>query len=169
MRINVFAKVVVVLSIVLGLVGCASCKSYRCAKDDDVVGISDLAKFYGEEITPAQERELLNTKVIHFAYDCYEISPQNRLVVLAHAKNLLQNRNLRLRVEGHTDERGSREYNIGLGERRANAVRQLMALKGVADDRVAAVSFGKEKPVALGHAEESWARNRRAELVYEGN
>ena len=167
MRINVFAKIVVVFSIVLGLMGCASCRGYKCASDE-AVGISDLAKFYGEDITPAQERELLNTKVIYFGYDCYDITPENRLVVLAHAKNLLQNKNLRMRLEGHTDERGSREYNVGLGERRSTAALQLMALKGVSSDRAATVSFGKEKPVALGHNEESWSKNRRVELVYEG-
>lgn len=168
MRVNMVAKVVLVLSIVLGLVGCASCKGSKYAKRDDALGIADAAKFYGEEITPAQERELLNTKVIYFAYDDFSITPDNKLVVLAHARKLLQNDKLRMRVDGHTDERGSREYNIGLGERRANAVRNLMALKGVNEDKLVTVSYGKEKPVALGHSEDSWKQNRRDELVYEG-
>jgi peptidoglycan-associated lipoprotein len=73
-----------------------------------------------------------------------------------------------MRIDGHTDERGSREYNIGLGERRANAVRNVMVLKGVSEDRIVTVSYGKEKPIALGHAEESWQQNRRAEFAYEG-
>ena len=82
---------------------------------------------------------------------------------------MLQSDSLRMRIDGHTDERGSREYNIGLGERRANAVRNVMVLKGVSEDRLVTVSYGKEKPVALGHAEESWQQNRRDELAYEGN
>ncbi len=168
MRVNMVAKVVLVLSIVLGLVGCASCKGSKYAKGNDALGIADAAKFYGEEITPAQERELLNTKVIYFAYDDFSITPDNKLVVLAHARKLLQNDKLRMRVDGHTDERGSREYNIGLGERRANAVRNLMVLKGVNEDKLVTVSYGKEKPVALGHSEDSWKQNRRDELVYEG-
>ena len=168
MRVNMIAKVTLLVSIVLGLVGCASCKGSKFAGNGDSLGVADAATFYGEEITPAQERELLNTKVVYFCLDCYDITDENKLVVLAHARHLLQNKNLRMRLEGHTDERGSREYNIGLGERRANAVRNLMALKGVTEDRIAPVSYGKEKPVALGHSEESWSQNRRAELVYEG-
>jgi peptidoglycan-associated lipoprotein len=166
MRVNVVAKVVVVLSIVLGLVGCASCKGSKFAGKDEL-GVGDMTKFYGENITPAQERELLNKKVIYFGYDRFDITPENRLIILAHARKMLQNDKLHIRIDGHTDERGSREYNIGLGERRANAVRQVMALKGVCEDRIASVSYGKEKPIALGHSEESWKQNRRAELAYE--
>lgn len=162
------AKFAVVASIVLGLVGCASSRGAKHGHGSDALGVADAATFYGEEITPAQERELLNTKVIYFGYNEFEVTPDNKLVVLAHARKLLQNNSLRMRVDGHTDERGSREYNIGLGERRANAVRNLMALKGVADERVVSVSYGKEKPASLGHSEESWAKNRRDELVYEG-
>lgn len=166
MRVNVVAKIAVVLGIVLGLTGCASCKGSQYAAKGEL-GVGDAAKFYGEEITPAQERDLLNKKIIYFGYDRFDISPENRLIILAHTRKMLENDKLRIRIDGHTDERGSREYNIGLGERRANAVRQIMALKGVSEDRIVTVSYGKEKPVALGHAEESWQQNRRAELNYE--
>lgn len=166
MRVNVVSKIVVVLSIMLGVVGCASCKSAKHKGDE--FGVGNAMQFYGENITPAQERELLNQKVIYFGFDRFDITPENKLIILAHTKKMLQNSNLRIRIDGHTDERGSREYNIGLGERRANAVRQVMALKGVAEDRIITVSYGKEKPIALGHSEESWQQNRRAELAYEG-
>lgn len=166
MRVSVVAKIAVVLSILLGLVGCASCKGSKSSGAGDL-GIGDVTRFYGENITPEQERDLLNKKIIYFGYDRFDISQENKLIILAHTKKMLQNDKLRIRIDGHTDERGSREYNIGLGERRANAVRQIMALKGVCEDRIVAVSYGKEKPIALGHAEESWQQNRRAELAYE--
>jgi len=167
MRVNAVAKIVVVLSIALGLIGCASCKGSKYAKTENL-GVGDMAKFYGEEITPDQERELLNKKVIYFGYDRFDITQENKLIILAHTRKMLQNDKLHIRIDGHTDERGSREYNIGLGDRRANAVRQIMVLKGVSEDRIVTVSYGKEKPVALGHSEGSWQQNRRAELAYEG-
>jgi peptidoglycan-associated lipoprotein len=170
MRVGVISKLVVVLSIVLGLVGCASCKSSRHAKGNDLgSGVGDMAQFYGENITPAEERELLSKNIIYFGYDRFDITPEYNRIILAHARKMLQNDKLRIRIDGHTDERGSREYNIGLGERRAKAVAKVMSLKGVSEERIVTVSYGKEKPVAVGHGEETWKQNRRAELAYEGN
>ena len=87
-------------------------------------------------------------------------------LVAAHARFLAADPRLKLRLEGHTDERGTREYNIGLGERRAQAVRRAMALQGVAEGKLATVSYGEEQPAATGPDEASLARNRRVELVY---
>jgi len=84
----------------------------------------------------------------------------------AHARQLQQNPNLRVRLEGHADERGSREYNIALGERRAQAVRQVLQLQGASSTQLSTVSYGEERPKSLGHDETSWAQNRRVELVY---
>ena len=168
MRITKVAKLIVVLSVILGLIGCASsCKDPKYARRDNNLGLGDLEQFYGEDISLAKERALLNKKVIHFGFDRFDITGENKLIVLAHTKKLLQNNKLVMRIDGHTDERGSREYNIGLGERRANAVRKIMALKGISADRLVTVSYGKEKPVALGHNEDAWQLNRRAELTYE--
>jgi len=128
---------------------------------------TDSFAFYGEEITPEREEALLTENTIYFGYDKDEIVDRYKLVVLAHAKKLLDDPNLKLRVDGHTDERGSSEYNIGLGERRAKAVVRFIQLKGIKSDRLIAVSYGKEKPVAIDHNEEAWRLNRRAELVFE--
>ena len=91
-----------------------------------------------------------------------------RPLVEAHARYLAQNRNARMTVQGHTDERGSREYNIALGQRRADAVKRMMTLIGAQESQVETVSFGKEKPRNLGHDEAAWAENRRADIVYAG-
>ena len=84
-----------------------------------------------------------------------------------HAKYLLEHPNLKLRISGHTDERGSREYNIALGERRGNAVARYLESKGVSASKLYVVSYGKEQPVDLGSNEQAWAQNRRAALEYE--
>lgn len=109
---------------------------------------------------------LLSTKTIYFEFDQSTIRSEFIDVLRSHAAYLNTNRSATVRIEGHADERGSREYNIGLGERRANAVRDFLAAEGVADSQIATLSYGEERPVALGHDEISWAENRRAELVY---
>jgi peptidoglycan-associated lipoprotein len=86
--------------------------------------------------------------------------------VAAHARNLASHPNLKMKLEGNTDERGTREYNIGLGERRAQAVRRALMLQGVAESQLTTVSFGAERPAAEGDDEAAWAQNRRVELVY---
>lgn len=104
--------------------------------------------------------------VIHFDYDSYVVKPEYASIVEGHAKYLKADRARKLAIEGHTDERGGREYNLALGQRRAEAVRQALGLLGVPDAQLEAVSFGKEKPVATGSSEDALARNRRAELTY---
>lgn len=114
----------------------------------------------------ARARELLAQRVIYFDFDSYEIQPQYRDVITAHARNLAQTGTLRVRLEGHTDERGSREYNIGLGERRAQAVRRALMLQGGGDAQIVTVSYGEERPAQAGSDESAWSRNRRVEFVY---
>jgi len=104
--------------------------------------------------------------VIYFDFDKSEIKPEFAEVVTAHARNFSSHPNLRLKLEGNTDERGTREYNIGLGERRAQAVRRALMLQGVAESQLSTVSFGAERPAAEGDDEAAWAKNRRVELVY---
>lgn len=110
--------------------------------------------------------ELASRRVIYFAFDSDTLAPADLDLVAAHARFLAADPRLKLRLEGHTDERGTREYNIGLGERRAQAVRRAMALQGVAEGRLATVSYGEEQPAATGSDEASLSRNRRVELVY---
>ena len=105
-------------------------------------------------------------KVIYFDYDSYVVKPEFQSVVDQHARFLRAHPNARLVLEGNTDQRGSREYNLALGQKRAEAVRRALAVSGVSDSQMEAVSFGKEKPAAQGSNEEAWAQNRRVELTY---
>ncbi len=108
----------------------------------------------------------LSNRVFYFDYDSSMIRDTDRSILTAHAQYLSAHRGARVRLEGHADERGSREYNIALGERRANAVRQLLLLQGVAAEQIETVSYGEERPAALGHDEQSWSLNRRVEMIY---
>jgi peptidoglycan-associated lipoprotein len=108
----------------------------------------------------------LARKVIYFDFDKSEIKPEFADLVAAHARNLTSHPNLKMKLEGNTDERGTREYNIGLGERRAQAVRRALMLQGVAESQLTTVSFGAERPAVEGDDEAAWAQNRRVELVY---
>jgi len=110
--------------------------------------------------------ELVN-RIIYFDYDQSDISDEARAIISAHANYLASRPDMRVVLEGHTDERGSREYNIGLGERRAQAVRRLILFQGVTDDQIETVSFGEERPAVDGSDESAWSQNRRVELLYQ--
>jgi len=105
-------------------------------------------------------------RVVYFDFDSYVVKDEFRPTVEANAKALTSDRKRKVSIEGHTDERGGREYNLALGQRRAEAVGKSLALLGAEPSQVEAVSFGKERPVASGSDEAAWAKNRRAELVY---
>jgi peptidoglycan-associated lipoprotein len=105
-------------------------------------------------------------RIIYFDFDSYTIKPEFQQVVDAHARFLKANPQRHVSIEGHTDERGGREYNLALGQKRSEAVRRALDLLGVSDNQVEAVSFGKEKPAVQGTGEEVWAQNRRAEISY---
>ena len=105
-------------------------------------------------------------RIVYFEYDSADIRPESRTIIEANARTLTSNRRSVTQLEGHTDERGSREYNIALGERRANAVRQVMIAMGVSPQQIRVVSYGEERPAAAGQDEQSYALNRRVEIVY---
>jgi len=105
-------------------------------------------------------------RVILFDYDSYVIKPEFQNAIAAHAAFLKQNGGRHVVIEGHTDERGGREYNLALGQKRSEAVRRALELLGVRDAQVEAVSFGKQKPAAQGNDESAYAQNRRAEIAY---
>jgi len=109
---------------------------------------------------------LLSQRTVYFEFDKNEISSEFRAVIKAHAEYLASNPSSKITIEGNADERGTREYNIGLGDRRANSVRQLMVLQGATSNQVDTISFGEERPADLGHSETAWNKNRRAEIVY---
>ena len=105
-------------------------------------------------------------RIIYFEFDRFDIKPEYNAILQAHARYLAAHPASRLRLEGHADERGSREYNIGLGEKRAQSVRSVLLLQGAASDQIVTVSFGEERPAAIGSDDEAWALNRRVEIVY---
>lgn len=111
-------------------------------------------------------QSLLSERIIHFEYDSSEVQERYRQVVEAHALYLVANPDETLTLEGHADERGSREYNLALGERRALSVKRQMTLLGAAPSQIRTVSYGEERPVETGHDEYAWSQNRRVELIY---
>jgi peptidoglycan-associated lipoprotein len=110
----------------------------------------------------------LSKRSIYFDYDSNAVKDEYRGLVQAHSRYLADKRDSRIRIEGNCDERGSREYNLALGQRRAESVKKVMTVLGVADARIETVSYGEEKPVAPGHDESAWAQNRRADIKYAG-
>jgi peptidoglycan-associated lipoprotein len=172
------------LSIALLLVGTvmlAGCPKKHNVNEPPVAGtqVPDSSGNAGEgastSATPLGDAEAaarslnavpLSKKVIYFDFDKSEIKQEYADIVTAAARNLTSNPNLKLKLEGNTDNRGTREYNIGLGERRAQAVRRALMLQGVAESQLSTTSFGAERPAVEGDDESAWAQNRRVELVY---
>lgn len=106
------------------------------------------------------------SRVVYFDYDSFAIRPEFQSVIDSHAKFIRSDKNRKVMIEGHTDERGGREYNLALGQKRAEAVRRALGLLGVSESQMEAVSFGKEKPAAVGSSEAVYEKNRRAEISY---
>ncbi len=110
----------------------------------------------------------LSQRVLYFDLDSSQIKDEDREIITVHAEFLAAHSDITVVLEGHADERGSREYNIALGEKRAKAVKQLMTLQGVTENQIQVISFGEERPVALGHDSSAWNLNRRVEILYTG-
>ena len=113
-------------------------------------------------------KNILSKRSVYFDYDQFTIKDEYKPMIEAHAKYLQANRAARATLQGHTDERGTREYNIALGQKRADAVKKLMVLLGATEVQIETVSFGKEKPRRDGHDEASWGENRRVDIVHAG-
>lgn len=167
--------VVLLVAASLGMSACAS-KRPKPAPPTDTSGANaggqgsgakDLNAAAGaDDESAGPQGGMLATRVVYFDFDSSEIKGTGTDVVAAHAKYLARHSDQRLRLEGHTDERGSREYNIGLGERRAQSVRRALLLQGASDAQISTVSYGEERPAVPGHDEAAWAKNRRVEIVY---
>ena len=110
---------------------------------------------------------LLSQRTVYFDFDKSDIKSEFRDLIAAHAEYLADHPSASITLEGHCDERGSREYNMGLGERRANAVRKFLMVQGASASQIETISYGEERPVAFGHDEASWHLNRRAEIIYK--
>jgi peptidoglycan-associated lipoprotein len=167
--------VVMVMAVSLGLAGCASKRPKPAPPSaaDSATGATgsgansaDASAANAEAEAAGPQGGLLATRIVYFDFDNSEVRGAGVEVVAAHARYLAANPATRVRLEGHTDERGSREYNIGLGERRAQSVRRALMLQGALDGQISTVSYGEERPAAAGHDEDAWAKNRRVEIMY---
>jgi peptidoglycan-associated lipoprotein len=132
----------------------------------DTNAVEDANATADETATQGPSGELLSKRIVYFDFDSAEIRADSQTVVAAHARYLAGAPAQKVRLEGHADERGSREYNIGLGERRAQAVRRALLLQGVAEVQLSTVSYGEERPAVAGSDEQAYAANRRVEIVY---
>ncbi|CAM3585987.1 MULTISPECIES: peptidoglycan-associated lipoprotein Pal [Rahnella] len=165
-------KVLKGLMLALPVLAVAACSSHKNA-DNDQSGMglnsgagTENANMSSEEQARLQMQELQKNNIVYFGLDKYDVSSEFAQMLDAHAAFLRSNPSYKVTVEGHADERGTPEYNIALGERRATAVKMYLQGKGVSADQISIVSYGKEKPAVLGHDEAAYAKNRRAVLVY---
>lgn len=128
-------------------------------------GADTSAQGNGSGLT-AEEQQLIGTRVIYFDFDQSTIRQEFAAVLAAHGKNLAANPSTKVTLEGHADERGSQEYNVALGERRAQSVARVLMSYGVAQSQIDIVSYGEERAAVNGHSEEAWSQNRRVEIKY---
>lgn len=116
-----------------------------------------------------QTDTILANRTIFFEFDSAKLTDESLSILEAHGNFVADKGNVEVRLEGHSDERGSREYNIALGDRRAQSARQVLLFQGASIDQIDTVSYGEEQPAMLGHTEEAWDRNRRVEIIYRVN
>lgn len=169
-------------ALALALVGLAACSSTSDTEEmppvaQQTAGESDAARAarmeqerLERERQEQQRREqaALNTTVFYFDFDVAEFQPQDRETLIVHARNLAANPNRRVRLEGHADERGTREYNLALGERRANSIRDFLIVNGASRNQLETVSYGEERPAVRGQTEDAYRQNRRVEIQPAG-
>jgi peptidoglycan-associated lipoprotein len=158
----------VLLSSILLLGACSSSvKLDDQAKVEDKSDTRAVSTVNTGSVDPLNDpKGVLAKRSVYFDYDSYIVKDEYKSVVDAHSQYLVKNKTRKIVIQGNTDERGGREYNLALGQKRAEAVRKSMSLLGVSEQQMEAVSFGKEKPKAPGSNEEAWAENRRADIVY---
>jgi peptidoglycan-associated lipoprotein len=159
-------------------------RAAREAREAEELKERELARIKEEEAKMAQGKELEKTLVakkergiegevfeskllkdIHFNYDKYDIRREDEGTLMENAAFLKKNPNMKIQIEGHCDERGTIEYNLALGERRANSVKKYLVSLGIHSDRISTISYGEEKPLDQGHHEQAWGKNRRAHFI----
>jgi peptidoglycan-associated lipoprotein len=113
-------------------------------------------------------KSILSKRSVYFDYDKYDVRDEYKDLVTAHAKFLAENRQFKMLIQGNTDDRGSREYNLALGQKRADAIKKMLTLLGAREDQVESVSLGEEKPKNEGQNDAAWAENRRGDMLYNG-
>lgn len=168
-------KVLKGLLLALPILAVAACSSHKNNNDqsgssmggDSAYGTNGAnGNLASNEQARLQMQQLQQNNIVYFGLDKYDILPEFAQMLDQHANFLRSNPSYKVTIEGHADERGTPEYNIALGERRATAVKIYLQGKGVTEDQMSIVSYGKEKPAVLGHDQAAWAKNRRAVLVY---
>ncbi|MFI5445783.1 peptidoglycan-associated lipoprotein Pal [Polaromonas sp. UC242_47] len=178
---RILLSLATIVTLTAALVGCSSGVKLnevpvenRAASTTGQGATGDASGVAGRGVAPVQidaaDASLAGpqgaAKVIYFDYDSFVVKPEAQGTIEAHARFLNANKNRKLVIEGNTDERGGREYNLALGQKRAEAVRRALGLMGAVDAQIEAVSFGKEKPAVSGSDEAAYAKNRRAEFNY---
>lgn len=169
---KILGVVAVTLSAVLLLTGCPSKpideqevgSAVEQHAGADTSGMAGRGGYTAADLNDPSS--LLYQRVIYFEYDNSDIQPQFIDILRAHASYLSSNSGALVTLEGHTDERGTREYNLALGDLRADTVRRYLVAEGVSDSQIRSMSYGEERPADTGHSESAWALNRRVELVY---
>lgn len=156
-----------VLSLVLA--GCGGDKGLEGEEGEEGVsasGLSDGSGASGSMLDGDSDMaQLLDTNTVYFEFDSASVDRDSQRVIEAHSQFLIENPDVNVVLEGHADERGTREYNLALGERRANSVAEIMVAYGVAPDRIQTVSYGEERPAAMGSNESAWQQNRRVVIL----
>jgi|JI91814CRNA_FD_contig_91_900382_length_1741_multi_3_in_0_out_0_2 peptidoglycan-associated lipoprotein len=168
MLLNKFIILLVVSGAIAGMAGCCDsydeCTSAQINDGNQSVNAGELRENPALPIDSTVVK-----KVVHFAYNKHDLNAEAEEIIAAHASMLLENPHLRLRVIGHTDERGSQKYNLALGKMRGETVARTLELNGVAANRINILSYGKTQPIVVGRDESACSQNRRVELFYDGD
>ncbi|MBX3563348.1 MAG: peptidoglycan-associated lipoprotein Pal [Sphingomonas sp.] len=165
------AKVMTSVVLGLALVATAGCTKKRITDvppgpiTDNGGGFDNSSGEEGSSALNEQFKREVSSNTVHFAFDQYDIDGEARAILDSQARWLAAHPGVRITIEGHCDERGTREYNLALGDRRANAAKNYLAARGISPSQINTISYGKERPVALGSDESSWAQNRRAVTI----
>ncbi len=161
-------KVISVL--LIGLLSACASQTTQPTAEDKSAAQAAAAAVADPNLNPIlrDPNNILSKRSVYYDYDSFVVKNEYRPLVQAHAQYLRDNAGARVLLQGNADERGSREYNLALGQKRADSVRNAMTLSGAKDSQIEAVSLGEEKPRATGHDEASWAENRRTDIRYQG-
>ena len=166
------AKITTSLVLGVALIATAGCAKKRPAElppsPTDTSTVPDTGEGSSDTVASTMNEQFkreVASDTVHFSFDQYDIDSEARTVLDSQAQWLTSHPNTRITIEGHCDERGTREYNLALGDRRANAAKNYLAARGISPTRITTISYGKERPIALGSDDASWAQNRRAVTV----
>jgi len=165
---NKTVRIALVALLCVGAAACAKKQEVKPQPPVEQTAPTPAAPVSDGKYTPADldTDACLRQRVVYFDFDKSEIKPEFQQIMACHAKYLQDRPSAQLRLEGNTDERGTREYNLGLGERRGNAVSSALQANGASASQMTVISYGKEKPVCRQHNEDCWSKNRRVEIVY---